>query len=158
VKGLTRTPAVALASAGNHSTPVSVEPIYENVEPIYENVEAVTDAPKEDVTPPHMRGLVAALVEGDRTAVFAGLRQHMRGGGAPESLVTELVCLLDDTYRARIDGVPCDPDLVRLTARLNTPTLEKLVTSLTTAVDSSYSTGVTGAKLALIRALAVLGA
>jgi len=36
--------------------------------------------------------------------------------------------------------------------------LEKLIASLTTAIDSSYSTGVTGAKLALTRALSILGA
>ena len=61
-------------------------------------------------------------------------------------------------YHARIDGTACDPDIARLTARLTTPQLEKLISALTTAIDSSYSTGVTGAKLALTRALAILGA
>ena len=82
----------------------------------------------------------------------------MRGAGAPEQLISSVVCLLDDTYRARIDGTDCDADIARMTARLSTPTLEKLIASLTTAIDSSYSTGVTGAKLALTRALTVLGA
>jgi hypothetical protein len=48
--------------------------------------------------------------------------------------------------------------VARLTAKIPTPTLEKLVASLATAVDSSYSEGVIGAKLALTRALLVLGA
>jgi hypothetical protein len=91
-------------------------------------------------------------------AVFAGLRQHVRGAGAPEQLISDIVCLLDDVYRSRIDGTVCDADIARMTARLSTPTLEKLVASLATAIDSSYSTGVTGAKLALARALTVLGA
>jgi hypothetical protein len=78
--------------------------------------------------------------------------------GSPEQLVSGVVCLLDDVYRARVDGTACDPDIARLTARLSTTTLEKLIASLTTAIDSSYSTGVTGAKLALTRALVTLGA
>jgi hypothetical protein len=140
----------------------NVEPVYEKVEPIYNNVEPIVNervVEKDPVSAPtHIRGFISALVEGDRMAVFAGLRQHVRGSGSPEKLVSEIVCLLDDAYRARIDGTDCDADIARMTARLDTPTLEKLVASLTTAIDSSYSTGVTGAKLALTRALAVLGA
>jgi len=139
---------------------VHAEPVYENVEPIYEQVETIVDAARAEMTgaPASVRGFIAALVEGDRVAVFAGLRQHVRGAGAPEQLISDIVCVLDDVYRARIDGSVCDADIARLTARLSTPTLEKLVAALTTAIDSSYSTGVTGAKLALTRALAVLGA
>jgi hypothetical protein len=134
-----------------------VEPIYENVEPVYDHVEPL-DAEEANIAPPHIRGFVAALLEGDRMAVFAGLRQHVRGGGSPESLLSNVACLLDDAYRARIDGTPADADIVRLTAKFQTPILEKLVTALTTAIDSSYSTGVTGAKLALTRALGIIGA
>src|SRR3989344_525707 len=136
--------------------------VYANVEPIYENVEPITaDTARDTVpvsAPAHIRGFTAALVEGDREAVFAGLRQHVRGGGRPGKLVSEAVWLLDDAYRARIDGTACDADMVRLVARRNTPTLEKLIAARTHAIDSSYSTGVTGAKLALTRALATLGA
>ncbi len=160
VKGLSRRHASA-AAAKEHQ---NVEPIYENVEPIYENVEpVVAETPAvalvpESAAPASVRGFVAALIEGDRTAVFAGLRQEVRGGGAAEELLSATACLLDDAYRARVDGTPCAPDIARLTARLDTPTLEKLISSLSNAIDSSYSTGVTGAKLALARALAVLGA
>ncbi len=156
VKGLARVPVVASAKEGN------VEPIYEKVEPIYNNVEPIIN---EDIVekvpvsaPMHIREFISALVEGDRMAVFAGLRQHVRGNGSPEKLISEIVCLIDDVYRARIDGTDCDSDIARMTARLNTPTLERLVASLTTAIDSSYTEGVTGAKLALTRALAILGA
>lgn len=139
----------------------NVEPVYEHVEPIYENVEPITttDLPvAASVISADVRGFTTALVEGDRVAVFAGLREQVRGSGAPEQLITAAVCLLDDTYRARIDGTACDADIARMTARFSTPTLEKLIAALTTAIDSSYSTSVTGAKLALTRAFAILGA
>jgi hypothetical protein len=162
VKGLTREHTTHV-SAVEHATEVA--PISHNREPIYENVEAIapsvaeTNEPFEAMTAStDVRGFTIALVEGDRTAVFVGLRQHLRGGGTAEKLISSVVCLLDDVYRARIDGTPADPEIARLTARFSTPVLEKLVTSLTTAIDSSYSVDVTGAKLALTRALATLGA
>ncbi|MDO8593812.1 MAG: hypothetical protein Q7R59_02865 [bacterium] len=152
VKGLAR----------SHPASAHVEPVYEKVEPIYEHVEPITaDTSAEAVSvsaPAHIRGFISALVEGDRMAVFAGLRQQVRGSGSPEKLIAEIVFLLDDAYRARIDGTACDADIARLSARLNTPTLEKIIAALTTAIDSSYSTGVTGVKLALTRALSILGA
>jgi hypothetical protein len=43
--------------------------------------------------------------------------------------------------------------VLRITGKCTTPTLETLVASLTHAVDGSYSQGMTGAKLALTRAL-----
>ncbi|MFZ3043985.1 MAG: hypothetical protein WA058_02675 [Minisyncoccia bacterium] len=170
VRGLSRVSTVTPTKAGHpHGAVVqpqvqptpNVEPVYEHIEPVYDHVEAImSDAVIETTevpAPTHIRGFAVALVEGDRDAVFAGLRQHIRGGGAPEHLLSKTVCIIDDVYRSRIDGTACDPDLARMTARLDTPTLEKLITSLTTAIDSSYSTSVTGAKLALTRALAVLG-
>ena len=165
VKGLARSHSVSVIPKPNVEPIRNVEPIYENVEPIYENIEPIMNenTPEPEAVPAtpaptHVRGFVAALVEGDRSAVFAGLRQHMRGAGAPEKLISEIACLLDDAYRARVDGTSSDADVARLVARLDTPTLEKLVASLTTAIDSSYSAGATGAKIALTRALAVLGA
>ena len=95
VKGLSRGSAVASAKAGHHHAinvePIyeNVEPIYEHIEPVYENVEPITDgtAIEIGVVQPHIRGFAGALVEGDRAAVFAGLRQHIRGSGAPEQLL-----------------------------------------------------------------------
>ena len=151
-----------LARSHPHPASANIEPTYEKVEPIYENVEPIVEDKTVSTAsvsvPADIRGFISALIEGDRVAVFAGLRQRIRGSGSPEKLISEIVCLLDDAYRARVDGTDCDADIARLTARLNTPTLEKLIASLTTAIDSSYSAGVTGAKLALTRALATLGA
>ena len=161
VKGLSRAHATPIAVPVAAEEPTVAMP---KVEPIYEHVEPVAEAAVEAVepvaanAPPAERDLASALIMGDRTAVFAGLRRHMQGGGAPERLMSSVVCLLDDTYRSRIDGVEHDASVARLTARLDTPTLEKLVAALATAIDASYTDGATGAKLALTRALAVLGA
>ena len=74
--------------------------------------------------------------------------------GSPEHLRPSSA--LDDAYRIVLTAPPrC---AIARSPRVHAPILEKLITSLTTAVDSSYSEGVTGAKLALIRALSVLGA
>ena len=149
VKGLSQKRYATVAGQSAQSRP-NVEPIYEQVEPI--------EAGEASGVPADVRGFTFALIGGDRAAVFAGLRQQVRGAGSPEALLTAVVCLIDDVYRSRIDGSVCDSDIARLAARLSTPTLEKLVAALTTAIDASYSTGMTGAKLALTRALAVLGA
>lgn len=153
VKGLSRE-SVARRVSPKMPMP-NVEPIFENIEPIVESASAV-DLPA--AAPTEVRGFAAALIEGDRAAVFAGLRQHVRGGGTPERLISSVACLVDDAYRARIDDSQCDESIARLVARIDTPTLEKLVIALTTAIDASYSDQVAGAKLALARALAVLGA
>lgn len=138
-----------------------VEPVHEHVEPMLPAMSMSRAEVEREETPTlvaDVRGLTTALVQGDRAGVFAGLRQHTRDGGSAEALISSIVFLLDDAYRARIDGSACDPDIMRVTARLNTSTLEKLVAALTTAIDSSYSMDVTAAKLALTRALSVLGA
>jgi hypothetical protein len=166
VKGLSREHAarasepVAVPVPNVLPTLVHTEPIYDHVEPIAPEAPQIQKSEPETLVsaPADIRGFTAALVQGDRVAVFAGLRQFVRGGGAPEVLVSSVACLLDDTYRARVDGSLCDETIARLTARLETPLLEKLIAALTTAIDSSYTDHMTGAKLALTRALAVLGA
>lgn len=99
---------------------------------------------------------LGALLAGDRDTVFAMLRDVNRSGGDSETFVTHAVCALDDAYRARLDGTRCHPEVARVTERCATPFLERVIASLATAVDASYSTSVTGAKLALTRALAVV--
>ena len=149
-----------------HNGALSIEDIVKglarNVEPIYENVEPIVNDTVVNTTsvsaPMNTRDFISALVRGDRVAVFAGLRQHAQGTESPEQLISAAVCLLDDAYRARVDGTNSDVDIARLVARLDTPTLEKLISALMTAIDSRYSVGMTSAKLALTRALAVLGA
>jgi hypothetical protein len=152
VKGLSRGHYAPIIEPDTHSV---------NVEPVYENVETIAPAPAmipSTTMTPDIRGFISALITGDRSAVFAGLRQYVRGAGTPEHLISSVVTLFDNAYRARIDGGVVDGDTERLFARLDTETLEKLIGALATAVDASYSDSVTGAKLALMRALTVLGA
>jgi len=152
VKSLSHAPVASALLAPQAEPIVQVEPIYEHVEPIAPVLKKAPVA--ESATP----DTLTALLVGDRAAVFAGLRQSFQSGGTPESFVTGMLRALDDAYRARVDGVACDERVSRLTARFATPTLEQLVAALATAVDASYSDSVTGAKLALIRALAIVGA
>ena len=134
--------------------------MHKKIEPVYENVEPVATSPIVEAEKVSMsvRDFVIALIAGDRAGVFAGLREHVRNADAPERFINDAVCMLDDVYRARIDGTACDADIARRAARVGTPVLEKLVAALTTAIDASYSDGITGAKLALTRALATIGA
>ncbi len=103
-----------------------------------------------------VRDFLAALIAGDRDTVFGTVRAITRQGGDSEEFLTHAVCALDDAYRAQVDGSACHPDIKAITAHCHPSFLERLVSSLTTAVDGSYSTGVTGVKLALTRALAVV--
>ncbi|MDB5189168.1 MAG: hypothetical protein JWL82_125, partial [Parcubacteria group bacterium] len=63
---------------------------------------------------------------------------------------------LDDAYRAKMDGTAVHPEVARVCVDCAPNFLERLVSSLSTAVDSSYSAGVTGVKLAVTRALQVV--
>ena len=103
------------------------------------------------------RGFLIALLEGDRNAVFSTLRQVVRGGGSIERFLADVTCALDDIYRARVDGTSCDQEISRVSAKYATPVLENIISALTTAIDSSYTSGITGAKLALTRVLSQIG-
>jgi hypothetical protein len=102
--------------------------------------------------------MLEAILHGNREAAFAMLRDVVRSGASAEDFLTQVTVALDDAYRARLEGTPVHAEVKRLTDAVATPVLERLVTSLASAVDSSYSVGITGAKLALTRALATLGA
>ena len=104
----------------------------------------------------NIAGFLTSLLSGDRDAVFGAVRGVTSSGGNAEEFLSHAVCALDDAYRARTDGTQCHPEIARITADLHTTFLEKLVTSLATAVDSSYSAGITGTKLALTRALSIV--
>lgn len=167
VKGLSKVPSDfrPFAAPVAPSAAPRVEPIYENVEPIYDRVEPIREEylePARAVAPsviaPHIPAFLEALLAGDREAVFSMLRTEARSGGDTEALLTQVACALDDAYRARLEGIPVHPEIARITAAIATPVLERLVTAFVCAVDSSYSVGITGAKLALTRALATLGA
>jgi hypothetical protein len=101
-------------------------------------------------------GFLSALLSGDRDTVFGTLRNVNRAGGDTQDFLAHAVCALDDAYRARIDGTSVHPEIARITSDCATNFLERLVSSLATAIDASYSAGLTGSKLAITRALAVV--
>ena len=103
-----------------------------------------------------VRDFIAALLNGDRDTVFGMIRSMARQGEDTEAFVSNAACALDDAYRACIDGTTCHPDIAELTNGCHPSYLERLVASLTTAVDGSYSAGMTGVKMALTRALGVV--
>jgi hypothetical protein len=181
VKGLTRSApkrAAQVEPVYENVEPIAenVEPIYDNVEPIYDRVDAIEDAPVAPARPAMLKpvakkapntapaiaaevpSFIAALIAGDRETVFATLRGLVQSGADSEAFIAQVALALDDAYRARTEGAPVHPEIKRLTDGLATPVLERLVSSLTSAVDSTYSVGITGAKLALTRALSTLGA
>ncbi len=133
-----------------------VAPMHEYVAPQAApvNVEGPASIPTH--LPTDVPGFLHALLNGDRDGAFGAIREVTRTGGSSEEFLTHAVCALDDAYRSRIDGTAVHPEVARLTQSCATPFLERLVTSLTTAVDGSYSAGVTGVKLAVTRALAVV--
>lgn len=101
-------------------------------------------------------GFLAALVNGEKDTVFGIIRDITKAGGDAQAFITHAVMALDDAYRAKTDGTPVHPEVARVCENCAPNFLEKLITSLSTAVDSSYSAGVTGVKLAVTRALAIV--
>ncbi len=164
VKGLSKVPGDFRPFAAPVGAPI-LEPAYKNVEPIYDRVEPIREErpePAHIAAPspiaPHVPAFLEVLLRGDREATFGMLREVVRSGGTAEPFFTQVACALDDAYRARLEGAPVHPEIARITASIATPVLEHLVAAFVSAVDSSYSVGITGAKLALTRALATLGA
>jgi hypothetical protein len=163
VKGLSRLP-VAPASSPSivaHATelPRSEQAFMQPVEQSMPHT-VPQAAPRSEaaaaVVSTDVRDFVAALLAGNRDTVFMTLRQIVREGGDAEIFMTQVVCALDDAYRNRLENTKVNAEIARLTANCATSFLEKLTSALTNAVDSSYSPGVTGSKLALTRALGVV--
>lgn len=103
-----------------------------------------------------VRDFIKALLDGDRDTVFGTVRKLAREGQDTELFVSHAACALDDAYRACIDGTTCHPDIAELTNGCHPSFLERIVQSLSGAVDGSYSSGMTGVKMALTRALGVV--
>lgn len=151
------------ASLGNNVEPIytSVEPMYQNVEPItpsiprpaYQNIPETRPTDMHGIMDADVHGFLDALIAADREATFGFLRQMTRSGIAVEKFLTRALHALDDAFRARVEGAEAHPEVVRITSATATPTLENVVAALAQAVDSSYTKGMTGAKLALTRAL-----
>ncbi len=133
-----------------HAAPQAVQPMQQKMEqPSRKEITAAQVSTD-------VRDFCAALLNGNRDVVFGTLRQVVREGGDAEAFITQVVCALDDAYRNRVDGTPVNGEIARLTQNCATSFLERLTTALTNAVDSSYSPGISGSKLALTRALAVV--
>lgn len=151
VKGLSRESGMNITS---EPAPVSAAPEFSAPEPVQRPAAPAQAAAPADIHP-EVPSFIAAILEGERDYVFGVIRQLTQAGHDVEAFMAHAICALDDAYRARIDGTPVHADVKRATDHCATPFLERLVSSLTTAVDGSYSMGVTGIKLALTRALAV---
>jgi hypothetical protein len=157
VKGLSR--QMELSNDASEPAPVHQDVFEEKAAPAY----VAPAAPKAAVAAPiaapmndSVRDFLKALLDGDRDTVFGMIRTKAREGEDTELFVSHAACALDDAYRACIDGTTCHPDIAELTNGCHPSFLEKLVASLSTAVDGSYSAGMTGVKMALTRALGVV--
>ena len=96
---------------------------------------------------------LAALLAAEKDQVFGMIRELNKAGQDVEQFLTHVVVALDDAYRAKIDGTPVHPEVARVCVDCAPSFLERVISSLTTVVDGSYITGVTGVKLAVTRAL-----
>lgn len=96
---------------------------------------------------------LAALLAAEKEQVFGMIRELNKAGQDVEQFLTHVVVALDDAYRAKIDGTPVHPEVARVCGDCAPSFLERVISSLTTVVDGSYMTGVTGVKLAVTRAL-----
>ncbi len=156
VKGLSREAEHALPAA-----PVVVAaPIVEHFVAEAEDMLPVAPVAKMSYAPAmdshDVPGFIQTLLAGNKEAVFGAIRTISVSGGDSQEFLSHVVFALDDAYRARIDGSEVHADVKAVTANCSTSMLERLVTTLSTAVDSTYSTGTTGVKLAVTRALSAV--
>jgi len=165
VKGLSRMPAPVSHTEAERTAMerTHTEPVYDHVEPVYQHVETIAASPRVPQAQahaplPHVPAFLESLVNAERDAVYATLRDMARMGDDTEAFLAQVAVALDDAFRARIEGAPVHAEVKRITDPVATPVLEKLATSLASAIDSSYSHGITGANLAVTRALNVVGA
>ena len=146
VKGLSRESGMTFDRGEASNAEEQVSQRAQEHTPAHEATEYADDIPS----------FLEALLNGDRDEVFGTVRELNKQGGDAEHFLSQAVCALDDAYRARVEGTECHLAIIRITEDCHTSFLEKIVSSLATAVDASYSKGVTGTKLALTRALAIV--
>jgi hypothetical protein len=115
--------------------------------------EVLAAAPVAKVVSHDVPAFLTALLAAEKDQVFNIIREINKAGGDVEQFLTHAVMALDDAYRAKIDGTAVHPDVARVCVNCAPSFLERVISSLSTAVDGSYTTGVTGVKLALTRAL-----
>ncbi len=148
VKGLSR------QASDEHMLPVA--PAHAGVHEV-QSAPVMTQAPHSGVAPAPVSGdvpaFISALLGAEKETVFAMVRELNRAGHDVEEFLTHVTVALDDAYRAKLDGTPVHPEVARVCENCAPSFLERVIAALSTAVDSSYVTGVTGVKLALTRAL-----
>lgn len=151
VKGLARHSApeydvvAPVAEVKMTETTVAPTPV---IAPVAQTQRAVTTEVDHNVP-----AFITALLAAEKDQVFGMIRELNRAGQDVEQFLTHVVVALDDAYRAKIDGTPVHPEVARVCVDCAPSFLERVISSLTTVVDGSYVTGVTGVKLAVTRAL-----
>ena len=91
------------------------------------------------------------VVDGNRDKAFSFLRTVMSQGQTADAFLRKVVYELDRAYQARLEGSDADPAVIDIVSTLTNKDLEALITGLVRAVDGGYTTGMTGAKVALTR-------
>lgn len=153
VNGLSRT------ATDEHVLPLAPAHIAHTTQQVTTTVETVAPVQypvrKEVVTAVHhdVPAFITALLLAQKDQVFGMIREMNKAGHNVEEFLTHVVVALDDAYRAKIDGTPVHAEVARACQDCAPSFLERVIASLTTVVDGSYVTGVTGVKLAVARAL-----
>ncbi|MEK7602453.1 MAG: hypothetical protein AAB472_03130 [Patescibacteria group bacterium] len=143
VKGLSREEELPVIPVAPAPVAVSIHQV-----PVVEHAPHVA---KE--TPSDVPAFLTALMAGEKETVFKMVRSINQAGGDAEAFLSHVIVALDDAYRAKLDGTKVHPEIARICVDCSPSFLERLIESLSTAVDARYSAGVTGVKLALTRAL-----
>lgn len=140
--------------SGSNGIPrIRIAPAPGTVAPVIETKSVVTAT-----TQPRMSmtlevdpdALLAALAAGDESAAFAAIRSN------PSVSIKRSLHALDWLLHDRIEGThSAPPALAHLFDSWSNEKLENLIDALTCAVDRSYASPTTGAKLAITKALTV---
>jgi len=93
------------------------------------------------------------LVEGNSNKVFSFLRSITKQGKTAEEFLTKILYELDSVYQSRLEGTQAAGAVAEIVRPLSIRELEHIIESLTRAIDGGYSSGMTGAKVALARIL-----
>lgn len=155
VKGLSREAGEDLLPPAHEEPVIAVQHEEVIVAPAAPSIPSAPVAPgaelHEDVP-----AFLAALLAGDKDRVYGMIRSVTKSGGDAQAFLTHTVFALDDAYRAKVEGAPVHPEVAKVCEDCAPNFLERLIGTLSTAVDSTYSTGVTGVKLAVTRALSLI--
>ena len=98
------------------------------------------------------------IAKGESEKAFDFLRNLRLTQKSAQDFMEKTVCELDAAYRCRIDSTGvANEHTTAAVAHMTTGQIEKLIEALASAVDRSYGSDFTSAKIALVRALGVKG-